>query len=114
MLAYLKAQYNFRVPSQVSWLGTGIDTVRTFRNIHSTALKQTKTDLLDYVSGEYHLNGQDIFKIAPDLSEERITDPVVKSQLQAKFARFKQKNNLISSKGKLIPDSLFMHYSPQQ
>ena len=113
LLAYLKAGYNLKVPSQVSWLGTGIDTVRAFRNIHSTALMQTKTDLLDYVSGEYHLNGQDIFKILPDLKEVPITDPTVKTQLQTKFARFKQKNNLILNKGKLIPDSLFQQYSPQ-
>lgn len=111
LLAYLKAGYDLKVPNQVSWLGTGMDTVKTFRNIHSTALMQTKTDLLDYVSGEYHLNGQEIFKIMPNLNEERITDPAMKSQLQAKFARFKQKNNLISAKGKLIPDSLLMHYT---
>ncbi len=112
LLAYLKASYNLKVPSQVSWLGTGIDTIRTFRNIHSTALMQTKTDLLDYVSGEYHLNGQDIFKIDPNLNEYRIMDPTMKTQLQAKFTRFKQKNNLISNKGKLLPDSLFQQYSP--
>ncbi len=111
LLAYLKASYNLKSPTQVSWLGTGIDTARTFRNIHSTALKQTKSDLVDYVSGEYHLNGQDIFKIYSNLDEERITDPAMKGQLQAKFARFKQKNAQIEDKGKLIPDSLFLQYS---
>jgi cellulose synthase/poly-beta-1,6-N-acetylglucosamine synthase-like glycosyltransferase/phosphoglycerol transferase MdoB-like AlkP superfamily enzyme len=113
LLAYLKTRFKLSIPAEASWLGMGIDTARTFRNIHQIALKQTKTDLLDFVSGEYHLNGQQVYKLKVGLDEELIVDPDRKARLQAGFARFKHKNKQITARGKLIPDSLYQRYFPR-
>lgn len=113
LLAYLKANYKLNAPAQGSWLGTGIDTVRLFRNTHAVALKQTKTDLLDFVKGGYHLNGQQLYKIEPSLNERPVDDPELKDQLQAEFSQFKEKNARLTIKTKLIPDSLYQEYSPK-
>ena len=88
----------------------GIDTARAFRNIHPRVLKQNKSELVDYVSGEYHLNGPDIYKINADLDEAPVEEPDQKARMQAEFARFKQKNKQISKQGKLLPDSLYQNY----
>ena len=68
------------------WLGSGIDTARGFCNIHNTALKQTKTNLIDFVTGEYHLNETTVFKLRENMGGEPDTDPAVKAVLQGSFA----------------------------
>jgi cellulose synthase/poly-beta-1,6-N-acetylglucosamine synthase-like glycosyltransferase len=113
LLAYLKTNFKLNTPSQASWLGMGIDTARAFRNIHTLALKQNKTDLVDFISGEYHLNGEEVYKITAHLEEELIVDPNTKARLQAGFARFKQKNKQISKQGQLLPNSLYQQYFPR-
>jgi uncharacterized sulfatase len=67
---------------------------------------------MDFVSGEYHLNGQQLYRITSGLKEELIVDPDRKASLQAEFARFKHKNKQITAQGKLIPDSLYHRYFP--
>lgn len=113
LLAYLKTNFKLNTPSHVSWLGMGIDTARAFRNLHPRVLKQNKSELVDYVSGEYHLNGRDIYKITAGLEEAPVEEPQQKARMQAEFARFKQKNKQISKQGKLLPDSLYQRYYPR-
>ncbi|MEO6719505.1 MAG: sulfatase-like hydrolase/transferase [Ferruginibacter sp.] len=113
LLAYLKHSYNLRTPTVVSWIGSGIDTARGFRNIHSNALKQTKTNLIDFVSGDYHLNETTVYKLQKNMGEEPETDPAIKAKLQAAFARFKQKNDEMLKGKPLVPDSIYKEYYPK-
>jgi uncharacterized sulfatase len=62
--------------------------------------------------GNYHLNGNDLFRIGPDLSEERIDDAAAKDNMMSAFNRFRQKNDQLQAKGKLVPDSLMKAYHP--
>ncbi len=113
LLAYLKHTYNLRTPSMVSWVGSGIDTANNFRNIHHTAFKQTKNNFVDFMMGNYHLNQTDVFKLTYNMGEDPDTDPVVKVNLQAAIAKFKQKNEQLEKGKPLIPDSIYTAYSPR-
>lgn len=49
LLAWMKKSYRMQLPDTVAWMGSGLDTVRKFRNIHAYPIMQTKTELIDFV-----------------------------------------------------------------
>lgn len=112
VIGFMKKNYGLNAPSLSTWIGSGLDTSRTFRNIHAVPLMQTKTDLLDFIMGDYHLNGNDLFRLSPNLAEEKIDDVSAKEGMIAAFNRFRQKNDQLQEKGKLTPDSLIKNYHP--
>lgn len=110
MLKFLQVNYKVSTPSLATWVGTGLDTVRQFRNIHRYPLKQTVSDLTDYVSGEYFLNGQTLFSVGDNFALEPVQEETRKSQLIGEFNQYKSQNNQVSQSLKLIPDSLYRKF----
>jgi uncharacterized sulfatase len=113
LLTYLKTNFEIKTPAQNSWLGQGLDTTRGFQNLHQVPLMQTKTNMIDFIMGEYHLNGDKLYKLNEDLGEELVNDDEKKNQLINAFNQFKKKNNVIINGGKIVPDSLFRNYTIQ-
>jgi nicotinic acid phosphoribosyltransferase len=95
------------VPTVATWMGKGLDTASSFRNIHSYPLMQTKNDLVDFVMNDYMLNGDDLYKISNNMGLEPVADDKQKAKLKAAFAAFKQKNNTLATTTSMVPDSLF-------
>ena len=110
LLSYLKTNYQLKLPSVKSWIGNGLDTVRSFRNIHSYPIMQTKADLVDFIMDEYHLNGQTLFKLNANMDETQIEDANKYNQLISAFEQFKKRNSNISNG--IIPDSVYRNYLP--
>jgi uncharacterized sulfatase len=110
LLAFLSARYGLQRPPGVAWIGSGLDTARQFRNIHAYALMQTKTDLLDFIDGEYHLNGSTLFHLSPDMSESPVTDDLHTQQLEDAFNRFLRLNDRVVPGSKLVPDSSLLFF----
>ncbi|MBC7887001.1 MAG: sulfatase-like hydrolase/transferase [Ferruginibacter sp.] len=113
LLAYLQHSYHFRVPLSVSWVGSGIDTAHHFRNLHATALKQTKTNLVDFIMGDYHLNEETLFKMNKNMDEEPDADPVMKARLKEAFAKFRQKNEQVTQGKPILSDSMYRAWYPK-
>ena len=112
LLAWLKNSYHIKIPSIASWIGSGLDTTRTFRNIHSYPIMQTKNDLVDFIMGNYMLNGDDLYQISPNMDLDPAPDEEKRNQLQSRFNKFLSKNNrFIANPSLLIPDSLVQHYT---
>jgi phosphoglycerol transferase MdoB-like AlkP superfamily enzyme len=111
LLAYLKSTYALNAPNKVSWLGAGLDTTRTFRNTHKYPIIQTKTDIVDFIMGEYHLSGTSLYKMNPDLDEELVQDPVIYNQVKKEFDNFKRRNAGIGNGVGILPDSILSKYS---
>ena len=111
LLAYLEHSYHLRMPPAVTWMGDGLDTAGIFRNIHSCPLMQTKTDLVDYVQGEDHLNGTTLFRLKSDLSEDQSPGDEIQQRLMSAMERFRQQNESWLRTGALMPDTLFQHYT---
>jgi phosphoglycerol transferase MdoB-like AlkP superfamily enzyme len=110
LLSFLKNSYTVEVPELVSWIGTGLDTARGFRNIHTMPLMQTKTDLIDFVTGKYHLNAKDAFELTENLSETRVNDKEIANNLLQAFNTFNQKNQEFIQGKKLLPDSIITRF----
>jgi uncharacterized sulfatase len=108
ILAWLQHAYGWHFPGEVTWMGDGLDTARTFRNIHSYPLMQTKTDLVDYIKGDNHLNNSTLFRLNPDLSEDPSTDKDkdTQQQLSSLMDAWRQRNERWLQTKRLLPDSL--------
>jgi uncharacterized sulfatase len=112
LLAFLKKNYHIDVPSTVSWVGSGLDTDPSFRNIHKYPLKHTKTNLIDYISGMYFIDQETLFSIGKYMDLEPVQDEKKKKELIAEFDQYKSMNDRFTRELKLIPDSLYEQYRP--
>ncbi len=107
LLAYLQGYPQFTAPQQVTWIGSGLDTARAFRNIHHYPLMQTKSELADYVAGGWMLNHGNLYKILPNMDLEPAADVEMDKTLTAGFNHFRQRNDGFLQTNRLIPDSLY-------
>lgn len=111
LLAYLQQYPQFSVPGQVSWVGSGLDTARSFRNIHHYPLMQTKNVLVNYVEGTWMVDNGTLFRILPDMTLQPATDTSMQKRLMARFNRYLDRNDRFVQNNRLIPDSLYNAYT---
>jgi cellulose synthase/poly-beta-1,6-N-acetylglucosamine synthase-like glycosyltransferase/glucan phosphoethanolaminetransferase (alkaline phosphatase superfamily) len=105
LLSFINHRNHVPMPSQASWLGSGLDTATAFRNTHAYPLMMSKHDLVDFIMDDYLLNGKDLFKIEKNMDLSPIENESEKKKLQAAFARFTEKNNKVINGAKLVPGS---------
>ena len=110
LLAWLKNQYNFSLPTLASWMGNGIDTSRAFRNIHNYPIMQTKNEVNGFLMGNNFMDGDDLFEMGSNMSLSPVTDEATRSQVKSTFESFRQRNTKIIAGAKLIPDSIYQKY----
>jgi hypothetical protein len=101
------------IVSLVAWVGSGLDTAPSFRNIHNYPLKHTKTNLIDYISGMYFIDQETLFSIGKNMDLEPSQNEQKKNELIAEFNHYKAMNDRFTRELKLIPDSVYEHYCPE-
>jgi phosphoglycerol transferase MdoB-like AlkP superfamily enzyme len=112
LLAFLKVNYHINTPSVATWVGTGLDTDPSFRNIHKYPLKHTKTNLIDYISGMYFIDQDTLFSIGKYMDLEPVQDEGKKNELISEFNQYKSLNDRFTRELKLIPDNLYEQFHP--
>ena len=113
LLAWLKHSYHMQVPNMASWMGSGLDTSRSFRNTHAYPLMQTKTEIIDYIQGDWLINSNILYHIGNKMELTQEDNPTKANELRANFDRYKSKNNMFINNLKILPDSLLMRYLPK-
>jgi uncharacterized sulfatase len=114
LLSFLHKQYGLNVPQTASWMGSYMDTARRFRNLHAYPLMQTKNDIIDFVMGDYLLNGRNLYRLDSTFDATPDQTANKKIQLQNAFTRFKEDNKAFIGTLKIVPDSLLEKYTPRQ
>ena len=74
-------------------------------------MMQTKNEVIDFVQGTSHLNGEKLFSITGNMDEENTNDKIKYQQLLHSFEMFKSRNQKFIDGAKLIPDSTYKKYS---
>lgn len=106
LLAFLSHNYGLKTPAQASWLGSGLDLEPGFRNVHAFPLKQTKTELNDYISGTALLSQGRLFSIADGMEIDPIDNTGAKAKAVAQFDAFKASNAALERSGQFVPASI--------
>lgn len=105
ILSFLAHGYGIRTPLDVTWLGTGLDTEREFRNVHAIPLKQTKTELADFVSGSVYLAQDQLYALADGMNVDRSDDTAAVAKARAQFGAFVAANRLAAKAAELAPQT---------
>ncbi len=111
LLAWLKKSHQLQVPAYTSWMGTGLDTARQFRNIHAYPFMQTKSEVSDFVMGTYMLNGNTLYSIDSKMGLKQEPDPAKAAQVKAALDVYKARNDRFLKTLKLVPDSLLQRFA---
>jgi arylsulfatase A-like enzyme len=89
VLALLSHRYGMPMPQRVHWMGNGLDVQPQWRNLHHLPLKQTKTELSDYVSGEYYLAQGELMSLQDGLVATPDDHAEMAQVLRAEFAQLR-------------------------
>lgn len=65
--AYLHANYDYQIDDYCHWLGTALDTVEFYRNMHKQAFMLNNRDVVDYINGANIVSNNHFFKLDEDL-----------------------------------------------
>jgi hypothetical protein len=103
VLSLLAHNHGIRTPRDVTWLGTGLDTERTFRNLHAIPLKQTKTELSDFVSGTVYLAQDRLYALDDGMATDRALDDAALARARAQFRAFEAANRMAGNAAALAP-----------
>ena len=106
ILSFLSENYNVELPEKTAFIGSGLDTVSSFRNIHNIPLMRYKGGLNDFIYKDYLYSGGDLFKIEENFSINKITNESVLKEVVASFDTFKNINAYVTENDKIYPKEL--------
>lgn len=88
---------------QTAWLGKGLDTAKSFRNIHQIGLMRYKGGLNDFVFKDYLYSSGDLYKIAESFSVKKVKDDKMLNEITNLFNEYKKINNYVTTQDKIYP-----------
>lgn len=106
LLSYLKYNYSIQVPDSVHWLGDSLNMSETFSSDKDIPFMRTKSGLVDYLSADIFLSGNQIFQLEDGMLLRPLDDPEILTEMRDKFNDFKVLNEYVTTENKLIPVSV--------
>jgi uncharacterized sulfatase len=87
----------------VTWIGSGLDLEPQFRNLHEIPMKQTKTNLVDFIAGPWLLSRDRLYALGDGLHAEPAQDAPAQARVEAQFAAFLRVNDQFAHSRTLMP-----------
>jgi uncharacterized sulfatase len=109
LLSLMENRFELDLPSKVAWKGYVMDTSSTFQSKISNPLMRNKNQLVDYISGEYVLADNQLYRLFDNMGLEPVTDIAMKEKLQTEFATYKNSNRFATENNRILPDSLAVY-----
>ena len=104
ILALLNDKYEMKMPKKVAWMGTTLDTNITFRSTKEIPLMRNKNHLKDYISNDKFYSDGKTYEIMDGMNlSSSLTGG---SKLEGRLENFTAMNDYVTTKNKIIPDSL--------
>jgi hypothetical protein len=114
LLAFLSNGYGLKSPQDVTWIGTGLDTEESFRNLHAIPLKQTKSEMSDFVSGTAYLAQGQLYTLGDGMQTDPNPDPDALARAQAQFLDFLKANGTAGRSTALAPQATLAGYGGER
>ena len=103
LLSFLAHSYGIRTPAAVTWIGSGLDLEPQFRNRHEFPMKQTKTNLVDFIAGPWLLSRDGLYALSDGLHAEPVQDASAQARVTSQFAAFLRANDQFAHSRTLMP-----------
>lgn len=102
--AFLAKNYHLnKYPQEVPWMAGVLDTARAFRNRQSMAFMSWGREINDYLWRDYFLSGNQLYKLHPDLTQEKIVNDSVKRYMIRLRGNFETINAYVCDSNKVYP-----------
>ena len=108
-LAMLQKRYGLEALPVVPWLGSGIDTAVTPRNLHTLPFILNNKEIVDYINHSYYFNQGGVRIVQPELLLRDTADAGIRKRLERELSDFKVLNTYVTKQNKLIPPELIFH-----
>ncbi len=90
-------------PKEVHWLADVMDTSAAFRSIQSMPFMEWSREMTDYLYKDYYLSGDQLYKLTPDLLEEKVVNDSIKTHMTRLLNNFKLINSYVCDNNKIYP-----------
>lgn len=103
LISLLDQTTSLSFPDSVHWIGSPMDTSRTFRNTHALALMKNKNQITDYLHREFYLSDGRLFRLEEDLKLAATEDQNIYTQLTDELQQFNLRSRYALANNKLYP-----------
>jgi phosphoglycerol transferase MdoB-like AlkP superfamily enzyme len=109
LVSFLMTNYKFKKIEKTAWMSQGLDTTRTFRNIHKIGLMRSKGSINDFIYKNFMYSEGDVYEIKEDFNINKINDDEIIKMVSDSLKEFKRLNAYLTLKNKIIPGSLIIN-----
>ncbi len=112
LMSFLMNNYKMNKMEKTTWMSTGLDTVKKFRNIHTIPIMQNKGSINELIYKDYLYSNGDLFKIDENFSISKINDPEMMKVVEDTLTESKKLNAYLTQKNKIIPNAINIYTKP--
>ncbi len=109
LLSFLVNNYKMNKLEKTAWMSSGLDTVKSFRNIHTIPIMQNKGVINELIYKNYLYSNGDLFKINQEFETTKISDSYLLKTIEDTLFEAKKLNIYLTQKNKIIPKSLLIY-----
>jgi|GEM_PF-1459450 len=109
VLAFLNTNYKTKIPNLSSSLGSKLDTTNS-NCYKKLAFMNDNRDIVDFYSNGHFISNQDLYIVNNDLSLSLIKNDSLFNNIQRSMDIFRKTSLYVSSKNKLISDTLYCKF----
>jgi phosphoglycerol transferase MdoB-like AlkP superfamily enzyme len=106
LVSFLMNNYKMNKMEKTAWMSTGLDTVKTFRNIHTIPIMQNKGNINEMIYQDYLYSNGDLFKIDENFETTKINDSDLLRTIKDSLMEAKKLNAYLTQKNKIIPKAI--------
>ena len=108
-ISMLHKTYNLKKASNIAWVGTGLDTVKTYRNKNKIAMMRYKGSINDFLYQDFLLSDNELYKVKESFGIYKVKNDSMKEVVQAELDEFIVNNAYVSQENRLIPKSAVIY-----
>ncbi|MGE5943740.1 MAG: tetratricopeptide repeat protein [Flavobacteriales bacterium] len=95
-------------------MGTGLDTVKQFRNTKTIPLMRYKGSLNEIIYKDYFYSDGELYKINSDFGTYSVVEEEINKTILDSLMAFKKLNAYVTQRNKMFPDSLNIYITPKK
>lgn len=112
LISFLMNNYKMNKMEKTTWMSSGLDTVKNFRNIHQIPIMQNKGSINEYIYKDYLYSDGNLFKINENFDLFKSNDSEMLKTIKDSLYEAKKLNAYLTLKNKIIPNSINIYTKP--
>lgn len=112
LISFLMNNYKMNKMEKTTWMSTGLDTVKKFRNIHKIPIMQNKGSISEMIYKDYLYSSGTLFKINADFDLTKVDESEMLQTIEDTLREAKKLNAYLTQKNKIIPNSINTYTKP--